>query len=127
MSARGLVAELYRQQEAFQQLIVFGPEWCYVLPVKSLVYLTTRIPSKLVSDLESAGYSVFEALEVSEVLHLCEHQNIDAVVIGAEIADADVIEVQMRQITIRLEPETTSKDLIAELWQLFPDKQLWVQ
>lgn len=95
--------------------------------MKSLVYLTTRIPSKLVADLEAAGYYVYEALEVSEVLHLCEHQNITAVVIGADVADADVIEVQMRRITIRLKPEATGSELVWELSNLFPDHAIRIQ
>ena len=93
----------------------------------SLVYLTTRIPSKLAEDLERAGYTVYEAFEVSEVLHLCEYQNIDAVVIGADVTDPDVVEVQMRRVTIRLKSESTAQELIAELWQLFPDKKAMIQ
>lgn len=93
----------------------------------SLVYLTTRSHSKLAIDLEMAGFRVHEALEVSEVLHLCEYENIDAILIGADVADSEVIEVQLRNITIKLKPETTAKDLIAELWQLFPDKQVRIQ
>ena len=93
----------------------------------SLVYLTTRIPSKLAGDLERAGYTVYEAFEVSEVLHLCEYQNISAVVIAADVAEQDVVEAQMRQITIKLKPESTAQELIAELWQLFPDKKAMIQ
>jgi hypothetical protein len=38
-------------------------------PVSSLVYPTTRASSKLAADLTLAGYRVFEALAISEVLH----------------------------------------------------------
>jgi hypothetical protein len=93
----------------------------------SLVYLTTRSHSKLASDLEMAGFRVHEALEVSEVLHLCEYEDIHAILIGADVTDPDLIEVQLRNITIKLKPETTVKDLIAELWQLFPDKEVRIQ
>jgi hypothetical protein len=44
-----------------------------------------------------AGYTGWETLAVSEVLYLCEHENVDVVVIGADIEDADVVEVQMRR------------------------------
>ena len=64
----------------------------------------------------------FEALEVSEVHHLCEHERIDAVVIGADREDPDVIEVQLRLTTLRLKPEATAKDIVWELSQLFPDR-----
>ena len=54
----------------------------------SLVYLTNRVPSQIASDLTLAGYTVWEALAVSEVLYLREHQNVDVVVIGSEVKDA---------------------------------------
>ena len=93
----------------------------------SVVYLTTRAPSKVAADLETAGYKVFEALDVSEVLHLCEHNNIDVIVIGADIDDPDLIEVQLREITIKLKAEATGKDLVWELSNLFPDKTVRIQ
>jgi hypothetical protein len=34
-----------------------------------------------------AGYRVFAALEVSEVLHLCETHDIDVIVIGPDVED----------------------------------------
>ena len=94
--------------------------------MRSVVYLTTRAPSRVATDLEMAGYRVFEALDVSEVLHLCEHHNIDVIVIGADITDPDLIEVQLRQMTIKLNAETTVKDLVWQLSELFPD-QLRIQ
>jgi hypothetical protein len=93
----------------------------------SLVYLTTRAPSQLAADLEMAGYKVFEALAVSEVLHLCEHQQIDAIVIGPDVEDPDLIEVQTREITITRKSETTVKELVWELSNLFQDGELRIQ
>jgi AmiR/NasT family two-component response regulator len=95
--------------------------------VKSVVYLTTRTPSKLTDELALAGYRIFEALSVSEVLYLCEQHDIDAVVIATEVDDPDLIEAQMRRITIKLKPEATVRELIWELSQLFPDKAETVQ
>jgi hypothetical protein len=80
--------------------------------VTSLVLLTTRAPSKLADDLTLAGYRVIEARAVSEVLYLCEQHDIDAVVISADVDDPDVVEAQMRHITIKLKPEATAKELI---------------
>ena len=93
----------------------------------SIDLLSTRALSRMAKDLEQAGYQVFEALDVSEVLHLCEHHNIDAVVIGADIDEPDVIEVQLREITIKLKAEATVKDLVWELSNLFPDKTVRIQ
>lgn len=74
----------------------------------------------MASDLMLAGYAVWEALAVSEVLYLCEHQNIDVVVIAPDVDDADVIEVQMHRTTLTLKPGATTKDVMWELAQLFP-------
>ena len=104
-----------------------GPERCYGVGVKTLVYLTTRVPSQLAADLGQAGYKVFEAQAVSEVLHFCEREQIDAIVIGPDIEDPDLIEVQIREITIKLKPEATTKELVWELTQLFPNKELPIQ
>jgi hypothetical protein len=54
----------------------------------------------MASDLTLAGYTVWEALAVSEVPYLCEHESVDVVVIGPDGDDADVTEVQMRRIIL---------------------------
>jgi hypothetical protein len=73
----------------------------------------------MASDLMMAGHEVYEALVVSEVLYLCEHHKIDAVVIAADVDDPDVIEAQLRHITLKLKPSATAKDVIWELQALF--------
>jgi hypothetical protein len=79
------------------------------------------------NDLEAAGYRVFEALEISEVLYLCEHENIDAVVIAPDIEDQDQVEIQLRQVAIKMKPETTAKDILWELSSLFPESAQYIQ
>jgi hypothetical protein len=93
-------------------MVVFG--------MTSLVLFESRAPSKLADDLILAGYRVFEALELSEVLYLCETEWIDVVVIGADAGASDDIEAQMRCVTMRLKSESTANDVIWELTQLFP-------
>ena len=83
-----------------------------------LVYLTTRRNSKLVDELTLAGHRVFDALDVSQTLYLCEHERIDVIVIAPEMEE--FTEAQVRYITIRLKPEASAKELIWELSQLFP-------
>jgi hypothetical protein len=95
--------------------------------MRSLVYLTTRLPSQILNDLETAGYEVFEALEISEVWHLCEHQKIDAVVIAPDVEDQHQVEIQIRQPTIRMTRKTSAKDILWELSTLFPDAKQRVQ
>ena len=86
----------------------------------SLVYLTGRAPSELASELTLAGYTVWEALAVSEVLYLCEHHNVDVVVIAPDFEEADVAEVQIRRMTLTLKQSATAKDVVWELARLFP-------
>jgi hypothetical protein len=59
----------------------------YLSLVASFVLLTTRSPSRLANDLTLAGYRVFAALDVAEVLHLCETEDVDVVVIAADVED----------------------------------------
>jgi hypothetical protein len=92
--------------------------------VASVVYLTTRAPSRLAQELILAGHQVFEALAISEVLYLCEHHRVDVIVIAPDIDDPDFAEAQLHQFTIKLKPEATAKDLIWELSNLFQDKMM---
>lgn len=95
--------------------------------MRSLVYLTSRLPSKVSNDLEAAGYQVFEALEISEVWYLCEHENIDAVVIAPDIEDQDQVEIQLRHATIRMKLNTNATDILWELSSLFPKSTQHIQ
>jgi hypothetical protein len=88
----------------------------------SIVYLCTSAPNGIADELIAAGYRVFEALAVSEVFYLCEHHTIAAVVIAADVEDPNVIEAQVRHVTVRLKPHATAKDLIWELENLLGRK-----
>ncbi|HWY67783.1 MAG TPA: hypothetical protein VNX88_03910 [Terriglobales bacterium] len=93
----------------------------------SIVHLTSRSPSKLGDELSLAGYRVFEALAISEVLHLQEHEKIDAVIIGADVDDAEEKARQLRGTITRLEPDATAAYLQWELSLLFPGVNVPVQ
>jgi hypothetical protein len=95
--------------------------------VASLVYLTTRSNSKLADELMLAGHRVKEALSVSEALFVCENEPVDVVVIAADVEDPDMIEAQMRRVTIKLKPEATVRELLWLLTDLFPDETATVQ
>ena len=85
----------------------------------SVALLCNSAPAPIAESLISAGYQVYEALDVSEVLHLCEHHRIDAVVIAPDVEDPDIIEAQLRHITLKLKAHATAKDVIWELETLF--------
>ena len=93
----------------------------------SLVYLTTRSPSTLGDELTLAGYRVFEALALSEVLYLQEHENIDLVIIDSSVEEPEEKGRQMPGIRIRLVPGATATDVQWELSLLFPNGDLSLQ
>jgi len=93
----------------------------------SLVYLTTRSPSTLGDELTLAGYRVFEALALSEVLYLQEHENIDLVIIDSSVEEPEEKARQMPGIRIRLVPGATATDVQWELSLLFPNGDLSLQ
>jgi hypothetical protein len=86
---------------------------------RSLVFFTRSLPSPLSQALELAGHRVSEALAVSEVLHLCEHEDIDCVVISSDVSDEAAKVVADAHVTLRLHPEATAGDVLWELSLLF--------
>jgi hypothetical protein len=92
-----------------------------------IAYLTRRSPSQLRNQLRLAVYAIWEAVTASEVLHLCEHQNIDTVIIDAGAEDPDLPEVQKRYISILLNENATAADVIWELAQLFRTEERLIQ
>ena len=74
-----------------------------------------------------AGYQVYEAFAVSEVLYLFEHHKIDAVVIASDVEEPDLIEAQLRCICLKLKPNATAKDVIWEIVSLFGKQSQTVQ
>jgi hypothetical protein len=87
----------------------------------SIVHLTTQAPSRLAEDLLLFGHKVFEALAVSEVLHLQEHEDIDVVLISAEVKRAVEKEQLLRGMILRLQPNATQAQVEWTLSLLFPD------
>jgi hypothetical protein len=88
----------------------------------SIIYVATRLPSKLSDELTLAGYRVWEAFAISEVLHLIEHEDVDCVVVAADVVDAKkkIIAAEAGRVCILLEPNATTAGVIWELTHLFP-------
>src|ERR1041385_4851671 len=68
--------------------------------VTSLVFLTDKAPSEFAEQLIAAGYHVLEAMDISEVLHLCEQTQVDAVVIAPQCADNVWLPIKLKQPAI---------------------------
>ena len=89
----------------------------------SIVLLNTHAASDMACALTGAGFDVWEALSVSEVLYLCEHHTIDLVVIAAGVEDPEMIALQMGRTTVQLNNNATAEDVLWELSQLLPAKK----
>jgi hypothetical protein len=90
--------------------------------MSSLIYLAIQAPSTLADELMQHGHQVFEALSISEVLHLLETEDIDVVLIAYDV-EKDLGEVEARTATLRLNAGATVKDVLWELSLLFPAKE----
>jgi hypothetical protein len=95
--------------------------------VASIVLLNCVSPSKLAAELELFGHRVWEALDVSEVLFLCEQHSIDAVLFAAEVEHAELIEKQLRGIVMQLHGNADAAYVDGELSKLFPARDITVQ
>jgi hypothetical protein len=93
----------------------------------SIVYLSASAPPKLASELSLAGVTVWEASNLSEVLYLCDHKQIDVVVIAADVEEPQVVEVQVQRTTIRLTPSATAIDVLGELVHRLPSGNALMQ
>src|SRR5436853_2853343 len=85
----------------------------------SLVLFTTRAPSRLADELAQAGFSVFEVLAISEVLHLCETEKIEIVLIAADVEESRVTEIQHHVTTYGLSLSPQHKTSLRSLGSYF--------
>ena len=86
----------------------------------SLVYWAPRGGLPLVDDLIGVGHTVWEALAISEVLNLIEHESVDAVIVAPEISKERAADIETHIMTLRLTDKTTTADIIWDLSLLFP-------
>jgi hypothetical protein len=95
------------------------------LPLITIAYLTNLSPSKLGDELMLKEFCVHEAVSVSEIMYLCEHYPIDVVMIAHDVETFG--EIQQKQITMKLKPIATVGEIVWELTNLFPGRQISVQ
>ena len=92
-----------------------------------IVLWTCSSPDPLTQGLAAAGYRVWEALALSEVTYLCDTENIGAVVIRNGVNDQRAAVLRRHYITIKLEQNTETREIIEALWNLFPGRTQTVQ
>lgn len=88
----------------------------------SIVLLTNWAPSTLGDELQAAGIKVWEAISMSEALHLCEHHHVDLVVISYEAAKDAILPLYLKQPTISLQRGCRTAEVIWQLQNLLPAK-----
>jgi len=95
--------------------------------VVSVVLFTRCLPNRLTDPLIAAGFHVWEALALSEVTFLCETEDIRMVIITSDVDEERCRILQQRLPTMVLKPEATASDVIAALWDLFPNNSAAIQ
>jgi hypothetical protein len=96
----------------------------------SVVYLAARSHTPVVDELMFAGIQVWEALSVSEVLHLGETHRIDAVVISAEVVHREqdnVNNIRKRWMTLEPQPFVNGTEIAFELYKVVRQRGKTVQ
>ena len=84
----------------------------------SIVLWTPVAPCKFAEELRDLGVAVWEALATSEVLNICESEEVDAVVILKGVDSEGVSEVQQRFICFVLDHTATPDGVRCELSNL---------
>jgi len=85
------------------------------LAMYSIVLWTPIAPCKFAEELRDLGVAVWEALATSEVLNICEHEEVDAVVVMPGLLSDGVKEVQKCFICFVLHQTATPAEVLWEL------------
>jgi hypothetical protein len=121
------VASLLSHTQVYREALAAFPRKSAESLVAAIVILNVVSPSKLAGELELFGHKVWKALDVSEVLFLCEQHHVDAVVIAAEVDAGELIQKQWRGTVMRLKPNPDAAYLDWELSEVFPKKGSTIQ
>ena len=84
----------------------------------TIVYFTGILPTQLADELGAHGINCFEALELSEVFNLCEHPEINLVVVDPSVDDQRAKIVQQRFPTLTIHAGADPKDVLWEITNL---------
>ena len=87
----------------------------------ALAVLSNISPSPLARELEKSGYTVYEAVEFSQILCLCDYIEPAAVVIACDVDPAAVGELAQRHIVIEQHGGCTTEQIIDTLTIMFGD------
>jgi hypothetical protein len=85
----------------------------------SIALLSNISPSPLSKELETWGYEVYEAISISEIMHLCEHRYPTCVVVAAGVEVYGLNEITQKLIVIQQNEGSTTQELVTMLTDLF--------
>jgi hypothetical protein len=83
----------------------------------TVILFTTRAPNTLADELSHQGYTVYEALAVSDVHALVDQHPLATLIITADVDPERAKAVQHHYPTMHLKADATAKDILWELNQ----------
>jgi hypothetical protein len=83
----------------------------------TLILFTTVAPDTLTDELSHQGYTVHEAIAISEVYALADQHPLAQIIITADIDPERAKAIQHHYPTLHLKPAATVKDIVWELDQ----------
>lgn len=81
----------------------------------TIIFFTRSIPNPLANELSRQGHTVHEALSISEVLALAEHNFETHIIIAADVEHDRARMIQRHYPTLHLKPEAALAGIIFEL------------
>lgn len=83
----------------------------------TVILFTTRAPDTLTDELSYQGYTVYEALAISDVYALADQHPLATIIITADIDPERAKAIQHHYPTMYLQPNATMHDIVWELNQ----------
>jgi hypothetical protein len=87
-----------------------------------IIYIALQQPSTLTEELSRAGFRVWEAMEESEIKHLCATEDIDGIVLAYDVPWRKEIAARSGRVCVLLEPSTSVKDSDLGVGSVVPDR-----
>jgi hypothetical protein len=80
----------------------------------TVILFITRAPNPLTDELSQQGYTVYEALAVSDVYTLADQHPAATIIITADVHPERAKAIQHHYPTLHLQPNATVKDIVWE-------------
>lgn len=85
----------------------------------TLAVLSNISPSSLSVELGQRGYEVLESVSFSEILHLCEHRSLAAVIIAYGVEVLGLSDLAQHQMVLEQHAECITEQLVQTLTMMF--------